>query len=298
MGNNVDGPFLVTGASGLLGRRVLELMLEARDGPLIATTRSPDKLTRFAERGVEVRSADFNEPAGLVDAFSGAKRLLLISTDDLEAGKRLEAHRNAIDAAIAAGVEHIVYTSLINPAPDSPISFSGDHSGTEALLAESGVNHTNLRNSLYSDMLLLSAPQAVGMGQLMAAAADGAASYVTREDCARAAAAALATETETQTYDITGPEAASHEMLAQVLSEVTGRNISYVPISVEDLRAAMIGNGLPDMMADVFSGIDVAIAQGYFSTTSDAVEQLTGKAPMSVREFLANHKDALVGSGS
>ena len=294
----MQGPFLVTGASGQLGRHVVELLLNAGAGPIVATTRSPEKLSDLASRGVEVRAADFNNASSLESAFSGAKRLLIISTDDLEPGKRLVAHRNAIEAAVGAGVEHIVYTSLINPVADSPISFSGDHLGTEALLAESGISHTNLRNSLYTDMILLNAPQAVGMGKLFAATADGTAGYVTREDCARAAAAALMKETETRTYDVTGPEAISYATLAEILSEVTGRDIPYIPISVEDLRAAMVNNGLPEMMADVFSSFDVAIAQGYFAPCTSAVEDLTGKAPTSVREFLTDNKAALLASGS
>lgn len=99
-----NGPFLVTGASGQLGRRVVELLLEGGAGPVIATTRSVDKLTRLAAQGIEVRSADFSNPVGLKNAFAGAKRLLIISTDALEPGKRLVAHNGAIEAAVAAGV--------------------------------------------------------------------------------------------------------------------------------------------------------------------------------------------------
>ena len=298
MTSTAHGPFLVTGASGQLGGRVVELLLEAGVGPLIATTRSVDKLIVFANRGVDVRTADFNDPSGLGEAFSGAKRLLIISTDDLEPGKRLAAHRGAIEAAVAADIEHIVYTSLTNPAEDSPIPFSGDHRDTEAMLAESGVSYTILRNNLYTDMMLMSAPQAIGMGQLFAAAGDGAAGYVTREDCAQAAAAALMKETETNTYDITGPELVSQGALAQILSEVSGSEIPYIPISVEDLRAAMMGNGLPKMMADVFSSFDVAIAKGFFAVKTSAVEDLTGQAPTSVRSFLLDNKAALLASGS
>ncbi len=298
MTNIAQGPFLVTGASGQLGRQVVDLLLEANAGPLIATTRSVDKLADFAGRGVDVRAADFNDPASLGAAFSGAKRLLLISTDDLEPGKRLAAHSAAIDAAVAAGVEHIVYTSLTNPVAESPISFSGDHRDTEAMLKASGINHTILRNNLYTDLMLMSAPQAIGMGKLFAATAEGTAGYVTRGDCARAAAAALMRETATKTYDITGPELVSQGDLAKFLSDVSGSEIPYIPISVEDLRAAMVGNGLPEMMADVFSSFDVAIADGFFAVKTSAVEDLTGQAPTSVRTFLTDNKAALLASGN
>lgn len=293
-----QGSFLVTGASGQLGRRVVEILLEANAGPIIATTRSPDKLSDFTGRGVDVRAADFNDPASLSTAFSGAKRLLIISTDDLEPGKRLTAHREAINSAVAAGVEHIVYTSLTNPAEESPISFAGDHRETEAMLAASGVGHTILRNNLYTDLILMSAPQALGMGKLFAATAEGEASYVTREDCAQAAAAALMRETETKTYDITGPGLVSQAALAKILSEISGREIPYIPISVADLRAAMIDNGLSEMMADVFSSFDEAIAKDYFAVNTSAVEDLTGRGSTSVRQFLLDNKAALMTSDS
>jgi len=298
MTNTAQGPFLVTGASGQLGGRAVELLLDAGAGPLIATTRSADKLADFAGRGVDVRAADFNDPSGLGKAFAGAKRLLIISTDDLVAGKRLAAHAHAIDAAVAAGIEHIVYTSLTNPTEDSPIAFSVDHRDTEAKLADCGIPHTILRNNLYTDLFMMSAPQAIGMGKLFAAAGEGATGYVTREDCARAAVAALLTETETKTYDITGPALVSHKELAAIFSEISGTEIPYIPISVEDLRKAMIDNGLPEFMADVFSSFDAAIAKGFFAEATNTVEALTGEAPTSVRDFLMSNKAALLATGN
>jgi len=295
MNNDIAGPFVITGASGQLGSMVVDFMLEAGASPLIATSRSPEKLSAAAARGIEVRAADFNQPQSLPAAFAGAKRLLLISTDDLEPGKRLAAHSAAIKAAVEAGVTHIVYTSLTRPEPGSPISFAPDHAKTEAMLADSGVAHTILRNNLYTDLLLMSAPQAIGMGQLFAAAADGKAGYVTREDCARAAAAALLRETETRTFDVTGPALVSHAELAAIYSEVSGKDVPYIPITVDDLAAAMIKNGLPEMMAKVFASFDVAIAEGYLEAQSTAVKDLTGQEPTNVRDYLVAHKAALTG---
>jgi len=294
MNNDITGPFVITGASGQLGSLVVDLMLEAGASPLIATTRSPENLSVAITRGVEVRAADFNQPEGLSTAFAGAKRLLLISTDDLEPGKRLAAQSAAIKAAVEAGVEHIVYTSLTRPESGSPISFAPDHAKTEAMLADSGVGHTILRNNLYTDLLLMSAPQAIGMGQLFAAAENGKAGYVTREDCARAAAAALLREVKTRTYDITGPAAVPHAELAAIYSEISGKEIAHVPIPVSDLIAAMVQNGLPEMMAKVFASFDEAIAQGYLDVQSTAVKDLTGQDPISVHDFLLAHKAALI----
>lgn len=290
-----DGPFLVTGASGQLGGRVMELLLEAGAGPLIATTRSVGKLASLSGRGVDVRAADFNEAAGLTQAFSGAARMVMISTDDLEAGKRLAAHKLAIEAAKTAGIRHIVYTSLTNPGPESPITFAIDHRETEAMLASSGIAHTILRNNLYTDLQLMSAPQAIQSGQLVAAAGQGKAGYVTREDCARAAVAALLKEAETRTYDITGPALVGHAELAAILSDVAGKPVTYVPISVDDLKAGMLAHGLPEVMATAFASFDTAIAKGDLAVASSAVMDLTGSAPMSVADFLRNNKAALLG---
>ncbi|MHA1559530.1 MAG: NmrA family NAD(P)-binding protein [Alphaproteobacteria bacterium] len=296
MSERQTGPYLVTGASGQLGRLVLDHLLGAKAEGIIATTRSPEKLSQYIERGVEVRAADFDSTSTLAAAFAGAKRALIISTDDLTPGKRFAAHQAAIGAAVSAGVEHIVYTSLTNPGSDSPISFAGDHAETEALLAKCGVPHTILRNNLYADLFTMTAPQAVAMGKLFAAAADGTVGYVTRDDCARAAAAALLNAGETATFDITGPGLIGQAEVAELLSSVTGQQVVYIPIGASDLEAAMVKNGLPEPMAKVFTSIDKAIAAGTLSVLSSAVEDLTGVKPTSVADFLAAHKTQLHGS--
>ena len=125
-----NGPFIVTGASGQLGRQVIDQLIEAGAGPIIAVTRNADKLAEFRDKGVDVRQGDFNAPETLGPAITGGKRILIISTDDLEPGKRLAAHSNAIAAAREAGIDHIVYTSLASPVPESPITFSKDHQDT------------------------------------------------------------------------------------------------------------------------------------------------------------------------
>jgi NAD(P)H dehydrogenase (quinone) len=295
MSNAIKGPFIVTGASGQLGSQVIETLLAQGAEPLVAITRKPEKLAALRARGVDVRAGDFNDPATLGAAFAGGGRLLIISTDDLEPGKRLAAHRNAISVAQKAGVSHIVYTSLTNPDESSPITFAADHRETEALIKQTGIPHTILRDCLYTDLFLMSAPQAIGAGALYAAAGDGKAGYVTRADCARAAAAALLTETGSTVRDITGPEAVSHAEVAAILSEVAGKEIPYVPITRDALVEAMVRNGLPEFMADVFSSFDVAIAKGYMDVASDDVEALTGHKAQSVRDFLLASKSALTG---
>lgn len=287
---------LVTGASGHLGRRVVELLLEAGAGHVIAATRTPKKLADLAARGVEVRQADFDQADSLAAAFAGVDRLLLISTDAvMEPGHRLAQHRAAITAAVKAGVKHVVYTSLIRPEPGTPITIAGDHSGTEQALAESPLDWTVLRNNVYTDTLLMSLPQAVAMGQLVAAAGEGGVGYVTREDCARAAAAALASSAGGRvTLDITGPEVVTHADLARIISEISGRPVSYVNVAPEAMQNILVGVGLPPFYAEALVSFQTATAQGFLGITTNAVAELTGTAPQSVRDYLLAHQEALL----
>lgn len=286
MTSSQQGPFLVTGASGHLGRRVVELALEARASPLIATTRHPEKLADLAARGVEVRAADFTRPETLASAFAGARRALIVSTDDLKPGLRFASHKAAVDAAAGAGVGHLVYTSLTNPGAGSPISFAGDHLATEGALAASGIPHTILRNNLYTDLFLMTLPQAIASGSLFAAAGDGTVGYVTREDCARAALAALLTAEGSRTFDITGPGLVAQTDIARLAAELSGRPVAYVPLSSADWEQALVHHGLPAEMASLLVSIDEAIARGTLAVASSAVADLTGRAPTSVRAFL------------
>ncbi|GAB4529026.1 MAG: SDR family oxidoreductase [Anaerolineae bacterium] len=290
----MSNTLLVTGASGHLGRRVIELLLEEQAGTIIATTRHPEKLADLAARGVVVRYANFDEESSLLSAFTGADRLLLISTDALdEPGKRLRQHTTAVRAAEQAGVSHVVYTSLI-AADDSPVLFAPDHAGTEKALAASPMGWTVLRNNLYMELLIQSVSQAYQTGGLFSATGDGKVSYITREDCARAAAAALADVFEGQRIlDITGAEALSQAEVAQIAGTLTGQPLTHTPIPVEALVQAMTGAGLPQPVAEVFASLDVAVAQGKMATVSEAFQTLTGEAPMRVADFLKAHKTLL-----
>lgn len=289
----MSSPVLVTGASGQLGQRVVELLLE-RGARVIALTRHPEKLTRFATRGVDVRKADFDDPSTLPDAFRGAERALLVSTDALDRpGRRYEQHAVAIRALEAAGVKHVVYTSWLNVVGSS-VAIAGDHEQTEAELAASKLGFTILRNAMYTDMLLGSLPRAVASGQLVNAQDDAPVAYVTREDCARAAAAALLDGFEgRRTVDVTGPEGVTSTVLAAILSDVAARPVTYVPIPVEALVQGMVGAGLPEPLARVFASFDVAIAKGELARPTGDFERLTGRKPQSVRDFLGSRSEAL-----
>jgi len=294
MSNIQTGPFIVTGASGNLGRQVIDNLIAAGASPIIAITRSPEKLADLADKGVEARKGDFNDIDSLAAAFAGGKRMLIISTDDLEPGKRLAAHSNAITAAKAAGIEHIVYTSLTKPVEESPITFSVDHRDTETMVKDSGAKYTILRNNLYTDLVLMGGGQSIGMGKHFAAAADGKTGYVTRADCARAAAVALMQEADSSVLDITGPAAIGQADIAAILSEVSGKEIPYIAIPTEDLVQAMIGAGLPEFMARVFASFDTAMAEDYLDVATGDLEKLTGKPGQSARDFLIANKAALM----
>lgn len=287
---------LVTGASGHLGRRVVELLLEAQAGRIVATTRTPEKLSELAPRGVEVRKADFEDRVTLAGAFAGAQRMLLISTDALDKpGRRLKEHLAAVHAAVQAGVQHVVYTSMPHPAA-SPIFFAPDHKGTEEALQASPLTWTVLRNNWYSDFLLFSLPAAVAKGQLVSSAGDGGAAYVTREDCARAAVAALISEEKSnRLLDVTGPAVVGFAELARIASEISGRNVSYVRMTPEALKEALLKAGTPAPFAEIRIQAELAMARGLMGPATSEVLRLTGRKPVSVSEFLGTQRLALLG---
>jgi NAD(P)H dehydrogenase (quinone) len=239
-----------------------------------------------------VRQADFDDEASLVAAFAGVDRLLLISTDAI--GRRVPQHQAAVRAAVKAGVKHLVYTSMPNPGVESPVTIAPDHRLTEEAITATSLGLTILRNNLYTDLLLQSLPHAVATGDLVTATGTGAIAYVTREDCARAAAAALASsEAGRVTLDITGPVAVTLAEVAAIAAEITGRAIKHVAVDGPSLKAGLLGAGLPAVVADLLVGFDLTAAKGDLATASKAVLDLTGRAPSSVAEFLAAHRAAL-----
>lgn len=297
MDSDSKGKLLVTGGSGQLAGEVLDLLLDQGVTGLITTTRSPEKLSNYADRGVEVRQADFDQPDSLDGVFDGAERVLLISTSSVDyPGHRYTQHTNAIDAMKKAGVKHVCYTSIIDPRPDSPVKLTPDHYKTEEYLKQSGMGWTFLRNNLYMDMELMTWGRALKEGKLETAAQDGRAAYVTHLDCSRAAAAALASDvSENRALDITGPSAVSQKETAQLVEEITGKHIDVVDVPVEQIVKGFREAGLEEYPAEVFASFLTGIRKGVFENVTDTVKKLTGQAPTSIRSFLTANKDKLMG---
>jgi NAD(P)H dehydrogenase (quinone) len=277
---------LVTGASGQLGRLVLDKLLESQPpARLIAVTRDPARLADLAARGVEVRRGSFDDPAAaLADAFRGAERILLVSTDALDAaGTRLAQHRNAVDAAKRAGAKHVVYTSLTRCDPGLPITFAPDHYGTERALAESGVDYTVLRNNWYAEIVAHTALQAAAGGQLFSATGGRGVSAISRDDCAVAAAAALVRGPRgKEVLEITGAVAVTFDELAALAAAKTGTPVKHVALDRASFLRGLVEHGVPAPLAEVFASFHDAIARGDLGVVTNDFETLTGRAPTPV----------------
>ncbi|MBD9467882.1 SDR family oxidoreductase [Pseudoxanthomonas sp. PXM01] len=288
---------LVTGASGQLGSAVVRHLLDTLKFPaerIIVTSRSPEGLADLAARGVTVRAADFDQPGSLVAAFAGADRLLLVSTDALmEPGKRLTQHRAAVQAAVDAGVKHVVYTSL--PSADtSHVSFAPDHWGTEQALSASSLGWTVLRNAWYFENLAYSLPGALASGEWATAAGEGRIAYIARDDLARAAAVALASGNATnRILTLTGERAWSARDIAARVSALTGKPLAVVDITPEQLVEGLKAHGFPPVLADVFASFDAATAAGDLGAVTDDYAQLTGQTPTALDVWLPANVELL-----
>lgn len=295
-----NGKLLVTGAAGHLGQRVVHHLLQTLGVPaqrLIVTTRQPAKLANLAALGVEVRAADFDDANTLAQAFQGAGRLLIISTDALDApGRRLAQHRNAIQAAEAAGVSHVVYTSM--PLPHgSPLLIAPDHAGTEDALAASALpGWTVLRNHWYFENLFMTLPNVLPSGKWYSAAGDGRVAHIARDDLALAAATVLAgSEGGKTTWTLSGATAYSTAEMAALIAKAVGQPIEVVPVPLEGLVQGMVGAGLPEPLARVFASFDTNTAAGRVAEVTGDFERLTGKQPQAFEAWLEAAAPALKG---
>lgn len=266
---------VVTGATGQLGRLVVTSLLEkgvAAD-QIIATARDTTRLADLADRGVQVRHADYNAPTSLKEAFAGADRVLLVSSNEI--GQRLTQHQNVIDAAQDAGVELLAYTSVAN-AETSGISLAKEHLATERAILASGLPHTFLRNSWYLENYTDQLPTYLEHGVVLGAAGTGRVSAATRADFAAAAAAALLTESPQEVYELGGPDFSLTEFAA-VVTEVTGREVAYNDLPADVLDQTLVGVGLPAEVAAMLASADQGLSRGELFVDTTDLEGLLGR---------------------
>jgi NAD(P)H dehydrogenase (quinone) len=282
---------IVTGEAGHHGRLVAEQLLE-RLAPeeVVLVTRRPNGLRGFRSRGAGVRYGDFDDPASLPGAFAGGRRMLLISTDAL--GRRVPQHRAALAAAAAAGVDHVVFTSIVNPVAGNPTGAIAREPGrTEDLLHHSGLDWTVLRYGSFAELQLPPAATAVINGRLITNGGDGRLVPVSRRDCAEAAAVTLTTGGHAgKTYEITGPEALSPSDLAQLYGDLSGQGVSVLQLSDSMLLSVLVGIGTPVSSARSITAFGRAVRHGYFDLVDPAFERLTGRPPVALRDVLMGQR--------
>ena len=273
----------VTGATGQLGRLVIaDLKAKVPASDIIALVRDPAKA---ADLGVQVRVADYTQPQALEAALQGVDTLMLISAN--EVGSRTAQHQNIIDAAKAAGVGRIVYTSLLN-ADTSPLSVAIEHVPTEAALKASGIPHTILRNGWYTENYTGSVPAAVAHGALVGSAGNGRISSATRQDYADAAVAVLTTDGhDGKTYELAGDNAWTLADLAAEVSAQTGRDIPYHNLAQGEYAAVLKGVGLPEGLADAIAGWDVGASEGALYSPSSDLTRLIGRPTTPLKDVVA-----------
>ena len=289
--------YLVTGASGQLGQRVVHHLLETSGvaaGDIIAASRKPEQLADLAAKGVLVRRVDFDDAASMEAAFAEAEKVLIISTDTLDRpGHRLVQHRAAIAAAEKAGVRHLLYTSMPEPV-NSALLFAPDHEGTEAAIEASSVPAwTILRNNWYFENVMMSAGPALASGHWYSAAGDGKVAHISRDDIGRAIAAALvAADKEKTVYTLTGSSSYTHREMATLISAAAGKEITVIDVPVEGLVQGMVGAGLPEPVARVFASIDTMVGNGGLSRVTGDVKTLTGQEPQSFESWVESQAEA------
>lgn len=281
---------VVTGAAGQLGRQIVEKLCTMTDPHRIGVSvRDPKQVEALAKRGVRVRRGDFDDAASLAAAFEGAEQVLIVSADKLdEEARRL--HRNAIEAARAAGARRILYTSHMGARAGSAFAPGDQHAGTEDDLARAGVPFTSLRHGFYAESCLMMVGDALRQGELRVPE-DGPVSWTTRADLAEADAAILAGRAtfEGLSPPLTAATAITMAELAAIASEVAGKEVRHAPVTDEEWRSAKIDAGTPEIYADMLLGMFQAARRGDFAATDPALSKLLGREPVGMREVLSQH---------
>ena len=298
------GKIIVTGASGQFGNAAARLLLEtvpAED--LVFLSRTPETLAEFAEAGAHVRRADFDDPASLLPAMEGGERMLLIST--VRVGSRVEQHTAAVEAAVARGVKHVVYTSLLGVrTPGNPSVEGFDHIATERMIEASGLAWTHLRDSLYAEAVATAMTiPALLAGHKPENAGRGRVPIVSRDDCVATAVGVLTQDGHAnKAYDVTGPELWALPDAMALVSEMAGKPIAIEPVDDEGMYAYFDSLGVARKASDVVPDGPIpwasegmvtfgqSIREGFMNIASDDVERITGRTPRTLRSVCEKHR--------
>ncbi|HCL5925978.1 TPA: SDR family oxidoreductase [Citrobacter amalonaticus] len=275
----------ITGATGQLGQHVIENLLKTVPASqIVAIVRNPAKATALSQQGITVRQADYSDEAAFTQALQGVDKLLLISSS--EVGQRAVQHRNVINAAKAAKVKFIAYTSLLH-ADRSPLALHVEHVDTEKMLADSGIAYALLRNGWYTENYLASAPAALEHGVFIGAAGEGKISSATRADYAAVAARVISTDGHAgKVYELAGDESWTLSQLAAELSKQSGKNVVYQNLSEADFAAALKSVGLPDGLAEMLADSDTGASKGGLFDDSHTLSKLIGRPTTSLADSI------------
>jgi len=279
---------VVTGATGHLGRLVIEDLRErgVPAGEIVAIARDPEKAADLAAQGVQVRQADYSKPDTLADAFAGADKVLLISGSEI--GQRFAQHKNVIDAAGAAGVPFLAYTSILN-AGSTGVALAAEHEQTEEYLRASGLPHALLRNSWYTENYTGSAAAAIAAGAVLGSTGTGRVGAVPRTDYAAAAAAVLATDGHAgKIYELSADAPFTMAEYAAELSEQSGKPMVYQDLPPQEYVQALVGFGLDAGYAGALADADLGIARGDLASDSGDLSRLIGRPTTSLADAVAS----------
>lgn len=278
---------VVTGATGNLGRLVIDGLLDARvpAGRIAAVVRDKGKAADLAARGVELRIADYSAPETLAGVFAAGDKVLLISGS--EVGQRVPQHAAVIDAARSAGVALLAYTGVLG-GPDADFDLAAEHKETERLILESGLPHTFLRNGWYHENYTANIAPVLEHGAVVASAGEGRVASASRADYAAAAVAVLTGEGhEGKAYELSGDAAWGLDEYAAEIARQTGKDISYANVPAEQNLAILTGAGLPEQFAAILVDVDAAIGRGRLAGTSGDLARLIGRPTTPLADAIA-----------
>jgi NAD(P)H dehydrogenase (quinone) len=276
--------YAVTGATGKLGRLVLDEMLEKVDAKdVVALARDPSALADYAAKGVQVRQADYDDPASLEAALKGVDRVLLISGNAV--GQRERQHGNVIQAARKNGASYLAYTSILN-AQGSKLALAPEHKATENLLARSGLNYDVLRNGWYSENYVGGLAPAIEYGAIFGATGDGRLSTATRADLAAGAAAALVNGKGGEIYEMAGDESWTMGEFAAEVSRQSGKEVKYVNQSEADFTKTLESAGLPPPIAAMLASTSYLAREGELENGGMELSRLSGKPTTPIAETI------------